>query len=398
MLPLHNNGLPIAIAIAIAIMDRQRALSVDQHSQSNSLDDAVALGPIQSAGPATPTTSIPTSLPTSNQESPSRDPARSPNPRLQRPQVRDNRLPSIRLRRLASSNSVLSQNTVAQDFANASNNNNDAVVQANRRRSSSEPQRPQWDTVNFAPVDTPGNRNSRPRGMSSPMPPLDEEAVREPGSASTPRLELNGDVPQEITGRPGLMNRASTAARSALGINAYNNYAQRSQQRRASRDDEQDEYEARLVDLLDVVDPEVATLSTLTNVQNSLFVPDLGRFLNRRPTYTLTRDPNAIPEAETPTPTDTLSGQPEMEENGERPTMERTISLSSHVSETEDHYAVLPHGITLKGWTPAEKEELNDHVRHMLHSRRAAFKRSMKGFGQYIRRRESLLLALAIRE
>lgn len=42
----------------------------------------------------------------------------------------------------------------------------------------------------------------------------------------------------------------------------------------------------------------------------------------------------------------------------------------------------------LDGWTPAEKEELDDLVRHMLHSRRARFKRSMKGFLQYVRRRE----------
>ena len=33
-------------------------------------------------------------------------------------------------------------------------------------------------------------------------------------------------------------------------------------------------------------------------------------------------------------------------------------------------------------------DELNDHVRHMLHSRRSKFKRSMKGFGQYVRKRE----------
>jgi hypothetical protein len=51
-------------------------------------------------------------------------------------------------------------------------------------------------------------------------------------------------------------------------------------------------------------------------------------------------------------------------------------------------YAVLPNGETLQGWTPEEKEELDDLVRHQLHSRRAKFKRSMKGFGQYVRRRE----------
>lgn len=54
-------------------------------------------------------------------------------------------------------------------------------------------------------------------------------------------------------------------------------------------------------------------------------------------------------------------------------------------------YAVLPDGKQLEGWTNAEKEELDDTVRHMLHSRRAKFKRSLKGFGQYVRRRKFTL-------
>ncbi|KAI9701614.1 MAG: hypothetical protein M1820_006385 [Bogoriella megaspora] len=52
----------------------------------------------------------------------------------------------------------------------------------------------------------------------------------------------------------------------------------------------------------------------------------------------------------------------------------------------EPLYAVLPDGETLEGWTNQDKEEMNDLVRHMLHSRRAKFKRSMKGFWQYVRR------------
>jgi hypothetical protein len=54
-------------------------------------------------------------------------------------------------------------------------------------------------------------------------------------------------------------------------------------------------------------------------------------------------------------------------------------------------FAVLPHGETLEGWTNEAKKELDDLVRHMLHSRRARFKRSMRGFGQYVRRREFTL-------
>lgn len=64
--------------------------------------------------------------------------------------------------------------------------------------------------------------------------------------------------------------------------------------------------------------------------------------------------------------------------------MRRSDTITSRL--TDSHYAALPHGTTLEGWTDAEKRELDDHVRHMLHSRRAKFKRSMKGFGQYVRR------------
>ena len=62
--------------------------------------------------------------------------------------------------------------------------------------------------------------------------------------------------------------------------------------------------------------------------------------------------------------------------------------LDSHMSDTEGHYAVLPHGISLASWSEEDKEELNDHVRHMLHSRRSKFKRRMKAFGKYIRKRK----------
>lgn len=61
-------------------------------------------------------------------------------------------------------------------------------------------------------------------------------------------------------------------------------------------------------------------------------------------------------------------------------------SLSSVLKETR--FAVLPEGTSLAGWTKAEAEELNDHVRHMLHSRRSKFRRSMKGFGQYVSKRK----------
>ncbi|KAF2104627.1 hypothetical protein NA57DRAFT_28734, partial [Rhizodiscina lignyota] len=151
------------------------------------------------------------------------------------------------------------------------------------------------------------------------------------------------------------------------------------------------EYDDEVANLLDVVDPEVSTLSTLTNIQNSLFIPDLGRFsfVNRRPTYDLTAHPSSESAQEV-----ARGEQPGLEREGtleeEDATVQRPMprsrvgSITSQLSESR--YAVLPHGVHLDGWTKEDKESLNDHVRHMLHSRRSKLKRSWKGFLKYVSR------------
>ena len=184
--------------------------------------------------------------------------------------------------------------------------------------------------------------------------------------------------------------------------------------------------------LLTCADPEVSTLTTLNNVQNALFVPDipfLNRYINRRPTYELSRGPSRITEASQedtlapqitrqvtrvpsrkplpPTPVapsvPPKSAQLEQRiaERGDSRTPEpfgstdelnRTYSITSQVEE--DHFAVLPHGVTLEGWSEEDVDALDDYVRHMLHSRRSRFKRSMRGFGKYIRKRECSCLLL----
>lgn len=148
----------------------------------------------------------------------------------------------------------------------------------------------------------------------------------------------------------------------------------------------------------------MSTLTTLTNVQNSLFVPDLGRWLNRRPTYTLSRAPSRITEQRTQeaTPMVTVEPPPPQELEAEslqqtptvqrtwsfqrRPPRERSHSISSEM--TDSHYAVLPTGVNLDGWTQEDKDALDDHVRHMLHSRRSKFKQKMKAFGKYVSKRK----------
>jgi hypothetical protein len=132
-------------------------------------------------------------------------------------------------------------------------------------------------------------------------------------------------------------------------------------------------------------------LSTLTNVQNSLFVPDLGKYVNRRPTYNLTRRPTVKEEVPEPgSLEEEIKRRPVRPELGERTHTGATINtISSNINDR--YYAVLPHGVRLSGWSEEDKLELNDHVRHMLHSRRSKFRRGLKGFGQYVRRRRLLI-------
>ncbi|KAF2671846.1 hypothetical protein BT63DRAFT_437782 [Microthyrium microscopicum] len=163
-----------------------------------------------------------------------------------------------------------------------------------------------------------------------------------------------------------------------------------------------DEYDADMVDLLDVVDPEVSTLSTLTNVQNSLFVPSLGRLVNRQPTYRLKDSPgeqrtvDRLRESmrKLAHPTDQQDDHLDTIPEGGRPELDRSHTIASDLTETPGQFAILPEGETLEGWTHAEKAELNDIVRHMLHSRRSKMKRTMKGFGQYVRRPFGLFITV----
>ncbi|KAK2629808.1 hypothetical protein QTJ16_000628 [Diplocarpon rosae] len=263
-----------------------------------------------------------------------------------RPRNYDGR-PSIRIRRLSSVQNAVPGACPVEDFAP-------------RRRSKSDPQR------------TPTTLPPRIAGKESYMPQLTEE-----GRLSTAAMPENPKVegpaaPVASDGsskwKPLRRAKTSTAA-----------------EKEKQADTQPMEYEEKLVDLLDLVDPEVSTLQTLTNVQNSLFVPDLGRYLNRRPTYNLTKRQTQA-DSNTTSDDDTGPGIPSKVQTRPRPQRSDTgatlNTISSHVNEK--YYAVLPHGVRLPSWSEEEKLELNDHVRHMLHSRRSKFKRSMKGFKQYV--------------
>jgi len=160
----------------------------------------------------------------------------------------------------------------------------------------------------------------------------------------------------------------------------------------AQGEGEDDCYDSRIVDILDVIDPEVATLSSITNVQNSLYIPYLGRWVNRQPTYDLShlpQIPGAFPES-----VEDLAKQEHSDADDARTKPDRGPSLSSILSETQTQYAILPDDATLHGWTDDEVKLLNDYVRHMLHSRRSKFKQRIKAFGKYARRPIVFLVTL----
>ncbi|KAF4549647.1 Hypothetical protein D9617_20g027030 [Elsinoe fawcettii] len=258
-----------------------------------------------------------------------------------------------------------------------------AVDFAGRRRSSSEP-RP------YVGLRTDNNATIRPtirpevEGNDSHMPTLNEESG--PVDRPAPTYPIIAKDGRPASAGAQTHPDASINPNRSLGARALDglgrSYFQNRKRARASSTASQPEYDADLVNLLDVIDPEVATLSTLTNVQNSLFIPDLGSWVNRRPTYTLSAIPPRLARQSTAAEDEKLAGAVDDLERMADNTDLRTID--SRLSDS--HYAVLPHGATLDGWTEEEKDQLNDHVRHMLHSRRAAFKRGMKGFGQYVRR------------
>ncbi|KAM3499300.1 hypothetical protein MY10362_007432 [Beauveria mimosiformis] len=325
-----------------------------------------------------------------------------------------NRRPSIRIRR---GSNPSSDNAAAA----ASSSSSDALAtvssaRTGRPRSASQP------SLDAAARTGDGARNSR-RTPQVALPRLTEEGSRPTmqelgltGSPLSPTASLPGSIarnrPESLRDDPGPSQQPPRRRFSRFwpgGNGASQRPSQDTMSRGSTLQDE--EYEEHLVDILDTIDPEIQTLSTLTNIQNSLFVPDLGNLINRRPTFTLTQHgaERIIPRPATSERRasvarqeprtdgialdDTIQELPTEEEaEAEAPTIRRTDTITSQLSDS--HYAALPHGVTLANWTPAEKWELDDHVRHMLHSRRSKFKRMMKGFGQYVRQPLGFLVTL----
>lgn len=231
--------------------------------------------------------------------------------------------------------------------------------------------------------------------LPQPMPFYGSEGTSRPLTPSIDVQTPGGEIgPVERLGDgANVMTEAGNAARRARGLRRFRSGTSFTHPRHMPQ---HDEYDSDVIDLLDLVDPEVHTLGTLTNVQNSLFIPDLGGLLNRRPTYELTprgtdiesggRRSRAGTRASRRPGSRRLSAMQESSPGIElqAPRPKRAGSPSSQLSDS--HYAVLPHGVNLEDWSQEDIDDLNDHVRHLLHSRREGFKRSMRGFRKYISR------------
>lgn len=238
----------------------------------------------------------------------------------------------------------------------------DGAAKDGRRRSSSEPQRPSWLTSPQA---------TQPADHLPSVPEASDNAQAQRRNSFLP-----GRNRSWFPHFPGRQQQQQQQQLSPEAIEAARQEA---------------EYDSRIVDFLDAVDPEVSTLTSITNLQNSLFVPSLGRFVNRRPTYDLSFTHGPAPGRYS----DSLQNIGEenlTQEQRERPRPGRAFSITSNLEDS--HYAVLPHGATLEGWSQEDVDRLNDYVRHMLHSRRSKFKRSLKAFGRYVRRPLGFLVTL----
>ncbi|KAI1935687.1 hypothetical protein LOZ12_005718 [Ophidiomyces ophidiicola] len=298
------------------------------------------------------------------------------------------RRPSIRLMRLPTTQRLaLHPATAGSEICLDAGQ---GAVQTGRRRSRSEPQR---RPLNYSIEDG--------AARYSPMSPVSEETSRQPSHPGPPSGLVESAQPvagvilrpienSQNTGPPrqGRIGRMSTGARSMFGLNRVATHSGTINMPSLP----QGEYEAEVVNLLDVVDPEISTITTLTNVQNSLFIPDLGTWINRRPAYTVTPDPG---QGNAEIENGKAFEKQEPLKDGVRPAAERTgtmDTITSHLSDSR--FAVLPDGVSLDGWGAEDKRALNDHVRHMLHSRRSAFKRGLKGFIQYVKKPLGFLVTL----
>ncbi|KAJ5562781.1 hypothetical protein N7535_002773 [Penicillium sp. DV-2018c] len=326
--------------------------------------------------------------------------------RTRRPSIRLSRFPSIpsldniNQQQVSQPETQLPPNFERQRIQSPPPNEEDEAGLSGRRRSNSEPNPGRWSS----PSPNVLTRVATPMGMM----PVTEESSHQSPTPTSPapilyahRTRSDVDLPESgrvqpppVVPRPvGRLRRTSQAALNRFSRNRASTVSGAAPTLNSQNEERENEYGSHVVDVLDVIDPEVSALSTLTNVQNSLFVPNLGGFINRMPTYTITR-PQYSSDEELGITTD--EGEPsEGDQAKDRPDLGQLRQFETMSSVLRGpKYAVIPEGRGLEGWSREDYAELNDHVRHMLHSRRSKFKRSMKGFRQYVRKPLGFLVTL----
>ncbi|EJD48784.1 hypothetical protein AURDEDRAFT_60593 [Auricularia subglabra TFB-10046 SS5] len=143
-------------------------------------------------------------------------------------------------------------------------------------------------------------------------------------------------------------------------------------------------YNEQVVDFLDAIDPEVATVTNLSDMQNSLFVPNLGAYLQRARPFRLTRPP-----PRPPVPDGSLISWSNL-----HPSMDferNTDGPAGSSSDTESvvragEFLVMPTGVVdWEALTEDERRELDEYVRYLLHSKKERLRRIWRGFKQYVK-------------
>ncbi|EOA89746.1 uncharacterized protein SETTUDRAFT_175712 [Exserohilum turcica Et28A] len=240
--------------------------------------------------------------------------------------------------------------------------------------------------------------NASANRLSMPLPALNEE--QELGHISSDGSKSTLTDPEPTQSRLRKVKSAVQLRIPFWGKKEDEKQKRASAHAAATEEDTSTNYSSGMVDVLDTLDPEVSTLTSLTNMQNSLFIPNLP-FLNRRPTYNLRRRKSETESLEeinrilAPALAARAQGQqpaPSLQRSQTQNTATTLMTIDSTL--TDSRYAVLPENTDLSGWSVADKKEVNDHVRHMLHSRRSKLKRSLKGFGHYVRRPLGFLVTL----
>lgn len=233
-------------------------------------------------------------------------------------------------------------------------------------------------------------------------------------------------------GRARATSMASRLSNSSIALGFPGSKSEdltRSNNNNASTSDPRD-YDTRVHDLLDVIDPEVQVLNTLGDLQNSLFVPSGFGLFDRTRKVQLTKPPCVDGEMSTdqsteggskPTKKVTMSGvlsrrtssqtpadleaqraraeEKELPRPPAQPTRvdaEGKVQQPSTPVDTEetvvaDHevvkgkYFVLPSSLVdMSDWTEQEKADLDDYVRHLMHSKKEIFRRKLRGFRKYV--------------